>query len=161
MKTIHRIYDNRTSASIAVRQLVDAGVPRDHLSVVGPIQRSHNAWSFAMVGLVTGAVIGVLTSAGVIAAPEFEPLVRAGLLLPIAAAAVVGMLIGAVIGGMDDSSEPPALSSGAHPYADALRSGASLVIVRTPDHLSDLATAVLGHRSSLLERTSAPRQRAA
>lgn len=161
MKTLHRVFDNRTSATIAMRQLVDAGVPRDNLSIVGPIQRSNHAFGFAMIGLATGAVIGILTSAGVIQAPEFDPLVRAGVLLPIAAAAVVGMLIGAVIGGLDDSGEPPALSAGAHPYADALRSGASLVIVRTPDHMSDLAATVLGIRSTLLERTSAPRQRAA
>ena len=106
MKSVIGVYESHTQAVDAVKMLKDAGFPVKHISLIGkaPISADHR---FLMsnkvieerevgVGVVTGAILGVLTGVGVFAMPGLGFLYGAGALI----GAIAGFDIGLVGGGI-------------------------------------------------------------
>lgn len=95
----------------------------------------------AGIGAVVGGIAGFLVGAGVLFIPGLGPVVAAGplaaTLLGVAGGAAAGGIVGALIGlGIPDKD--------AHRYAEGLRRGGTIVVVRADDQFADDAADILG-----------------
>jgi hypothetical protein len=154
-RTIVYLYDSHDDAVQVVRELESAGISRDHISIVASnrdrrypartdsdpgVRREDtgNPETAAAVGAGVGAVLGggagLLAGVGALTIPGLGPVVAAGwlasTLVGVAAGAapvgIVGGLIGVLTGAGLNESDP-------HVYAEGVRRGGTLVIVRTDD----------------------------
>jgi hypothetical protein len=154
--TISRLYDDRTTASEAVRALQDAGVPAGDISVVssnadnwysstadrdrpartidrdrdGVDDRAEGAAGGAGIGAGVGGALGLLAGLGLLAIPGVGPVVAAGWLISTAAGAAAGAAAGGLIGALTQAGVS---ESDAHVYAEGVRRGGTLVTARVPD----------------------------
>ena len=130
MKTIHQIYDDYDAAVAVVRDLESAGFTDDEVTLVS----HHDEASGAEIGATTGAAFGggagLLAGLGILAVPGLGPLVAAGWLVPALAAGVAGAMTGGILGALTDSGVE---ETDAHVYAETLRRGGALVIVKVPE----------------------------
>lgn len=130
MTTVHQIYDDYDSATETIQRLEAAGFTGEEITLVS----RHDDATGAKVGATTGAAVGggagLLAGLGILAVPGIGPLVAAGWLVPALAGSVAGAMTGGIIGALVDSGieEPDA-----HVYAETLRRGGALVIVRVSD----------------------------
>src|SRR5215213_4079166 len=108
-KTIVGMFDSLADAQSAVRELVDAGVSRENISLVagdtkGEYTTATGTLSDEMSGAATGAgtgailggVGGLLVGLGALAIPGVGPLIAAGPL----ATTLLGAGVGAAAGGL-------------------------------------------------------------
>ncbi len=155
-RSIARMFDSRAEAEAAVRDLEQAGFAHDDVSYMGSDNRAANdsvtgastssvrtdadrdaddasgtgAATGATLGTVIGGGAGLLAGLGALAIPGVGPVVAAGWLVATltgagvgaAAGSLVGALAGAGLGGEE-----------AHTYAEGLRRGGHLVVVRADD----------------------------
>ena len=137
-RTIVRVYDTHDTAVGVVRELEQAGIPTDDISIVAnnkDANTEHRAGAGAGTGASAGAVIGggvgLLAGLGILAIPGVGPVVAAGWLVATLAGAGAGAAAGAAGGGLVGSLTGAGVSEDeAHVYAESVRRGSSLVSVR-------------------------------
>ena len=126
----------RESAAAVVQDLEAKGFTSEDVTLLSNQDEASNAQIGATTGAALGSGAGLLAGLGLLAVPGLGPLVAAGWLVPVLAAGVAGAMTGGILGALTDAGveEPDA-----HVYAETLRRGGALVIVRTSD---DRAAAV-------------------
>jgi hypothetical protein len=141
MKTMHQIFDDPHEAKGVVRELEQLGFTGDEVTILSGFSEGKGPETGATAGAVVGGGAGLLASLGVLSIPGLGPLVAAGWLLPVLTGGALGALVGGVLCALTDHGIP---ESDAHVYAETLRRGGALVIVRTNDGArSEQARAVL------------------
>jgi hypothetical protein len=151
--TISALFDDHVAASEAVRNLEQAGLPSDDISIVsnnaegwydrdgatrpGSVTRADrdhdgggNAGAGAGIGAAVGGVAGLLAGLGLLAIPGIGPVVAAGWLASTAAVAVAGGAAGGIIGALTQTGVS---EDDAHVYAEGVRRGGTLVTAHVPD----------------------------
>ncbi len=150
--TITRMFDSRTDAEAAVRQLEAAGVSHHDISLIAPNRAAGEGRSFADTdgdrgdeaaegagkGAVTGGALGagagLLAGLGLLAIPGLGPVVAAGWLASLAvgaaAGAAAGGAAGGILGALKDAGVP---DEDANVYAEGVRRGSTLVSVRVDE----------------------------
>jgi hypothetical protein len=143
MKTISGLFDTHEEARKAVDALEDAGIASAEISVIGPGDdtAASGAAEGAGIGAAVGGVGGLLVGLGAFAILGIGPVVGAGWLATTLAGMAAGGLAGGLVGslteaGVDDQE--------AHVYAEGIKRGGTIVVVRVDDALAEPAEAVLG-----------------
>jgi hypothetical protein len=173
-QTITRLFDNRTDAEAAVTDLESRGVHARDISLLAPaagpdtkaafsdqpITRTHKteAGPAAGFGATTGALIGagagLLAGLGMIVIPGIGPLLAAGWIATTLGGAVAGGVaggaIGGVVGALVDAGVP---EEDAHVYAEGVRRGGSLVVVRCDAHDAAKVEEILNRERGVEART--------
>jgi hypothetical protein len=169
-RTVVALYDDFTSASEAVNDLVDHGFLRDNVSLMAnDVNRQYapyvetdtgvtettatgeGAGVGAGIGAVIGGLGGLLVGLGALVIPGIGPVIAAG---PLAAAlsglagagvgAVAGGVTGGLLGALVDMGIP---EESAHYYAEGVRRGGTLVMVRTADNMTNQAVDILNNHN--------------
>ena len=157
-KTVVGLFDTFNDAENVVQELVDNGFNRSEISILANNSRgeysravgdtgtgsatAQGAGAGALGGGVLGGVLGLLVGVGALAIPGIGPVLAAG---PLAAAlgtagastlvgAGIGAAAGGVIGALVGAGIP---EEDANFYAEGVRRGGTLVMVRSSD---DMAT---------------------
>lgn len=168
-RTVVALFDDFSSASDAVRELVDNGFSRNDISILASDQTGdygrylstrdtstagdEGAVSGAGVGAGIGAVIGglagILVGLGALTIPGIGPVLAAG---PLSAAvaglagagagAVAGGVTGGLIGALADMGIP---EENAQYFAEGVRRGGTLVTLRTSDDMSNRARDIINN----------------
>lgn len=161
MKTIVGLYDDISDAYQTVRDLIDAGVHRDDISLVANdrnneyapylenadmtgTEAEEGAVEGAIAGGAIGGLAGLLLGLGAFAIPGVGPIIGAGPL----AAALTGAAIGAAGGGLLGALVGwgiPETEAGY--YAEGVNRGGTLVGVRANDHMVDEVVAIMDRYS--------------
>jgi hypothetical protein len=146
VKTLHRIYDDYDTATAVVSDLEAAGFTGSQIALISRGQAGRGAENGAVAGALIGGGTGLLAGLGVISIPGAGPLVAAGWLLPLLVGAALGALAGTLLGALTGSG---GLGTDGHGYAEALRRGGALVIVRAPDRCAaDVVNVLERHHPS-------------
>jgi hypothetical protein len=157
-KTVVGLFDSFTAAQNVVQELVNAGFPRNDISLLASDRRGEYARAVggtesaagegaaagAVGGGVMGGVLGLLVGLGALAIPGIGPVIAAG---PLAAAlgtagatAVAGAGIGAATGGLIGALVGAGIpEEDASFYAEGVRRGGTLVLVKTSDDMANRA----------------------
>lgn len=156
--TIISAFDSLADAQRAVQDLINAGIPRDEISLAASDPKgeySHNLPSTGDTrkstdgtsvgqnvtgGAVVGGLGGLLLGLGALAIPGVGPIIAAGPLAAALGGALTGAAGGGVIGAMKDAGVP---DEDARFYNDHLRSGGAVVTVRATRGEEDRITEVL------------------
>jgi uncharacterized membrane protein len=154
--TITRLYDRYDDGNDALHDLIEAGVPREDISIVANTadeesaaahESSHaaeGAGAGAGIGGVLGCGAGLLAGLGVISIPGLGPVVAAGWLISTAAGLVAGAAAGAAAGGIVGALTEAGVSEDhAQVYAEGLRQGGTLLTVRVDDAYADEVKAAM------------------
>lgn len=164
LKTIVGLYDDLGEARDAVRELVDAGFPRNDINLVAhagaeEYQRhfdregrytgaddssAEGAAAGAGVGAIIGALGGLVVGLALVPIPGIGPIVAAGPLASALTGAGVGAVVGGLIGALTGVGVP---EEHAGYYAEGVRRGGSLVIVKTDSSQLDHITAILNRHN--------------
>jgi hypothetical protein len=160
-KTVTALYDSYTTASSAVRELEQFGIPHSDISIVAnnsdnwhkgdkADNAAKDAGTGAGVGAAVGGLGGLLTGLGLMAIPGVGPVVAAGWLAATAAGAVAGAVVGGaaggLIGGLTEAGVP---ERDAHVYAEGVRRGGTLVTARVSDDRVSSAQAILDRNKAV------------
>lgn len=184
MKTVIGLFDDFEGARLAVAALLERGHARDDISLVAldtarrgdttdvaqedyqrdaPIADAagDTAGTGAAIGAGVGGLVGFLAGAGALVIPGIGPVLAVGPLL----AALAGAGVGAGIGGLVGTLAQAGVSQhDAEFYAEAVRRGGTLVVVRAHDgEFREVAGVLEGHgaidvderRSQLMARPAA------
>jgi len=172
--TITRLFDTRSDAENAVRELETMGIPHSDISIVanqaetdghgtvsgtaseaahetGAAVRSADDQGDVTRGTNTGAILGgaggLLAGLGLLAIPGLGPIVAAGWLLTTAAGAGIGAAGGAATGGIVGALRHAGHTEGdANVYSEGVRRGGTLVSARVDDsRLSDAEALLRRH----------------
>jgi uncharacterized membrane protein len=159
-QTVAGVFDDIKQAHRVVQDLVGHGFPHRSISLVTRDEKSEYAKllehnqpeSLTKEGAGGGAVIGGLTGLliglGALTIPGIGPVLAAGPLFGIVGAGV-GALTGGIVGALVDVGLP---EQTAQHYAEAVRRGATLVMVTTDPKLADRATQIINrHQPTNLE----------
>jgi len=144
MTTVAALFDTRDQAEAAVRRLVEVGLPRDEIGVVGasePEMADPNATpgvddtrAAAGVGAVMGGGLGLLVGLGLMVIPGIGPILAAGPLSAALGGALAGAGVGAATGGVLVGLSTLGISEDdSYAYSEAVRRGGTLVTVRAPE----------------------------
>jgi hypothetical protein len=159
-RSIARLYDSYDSAQAAVRDLEGSGFSHDDVTYMGNQSRSaandttedrsgeHGAGSGAGTGATLGTVLGggagLLAGLGALAIPGVGPVVAAGWLV----AAITGAGVGAAAGGLLGALTGAGLGEEhAETYAEGVRRGGHLVVVRADDARATEAERILARHN--------------
>ncbi|RYG37281.1 MAG: hypothetical protein EON93_03855 [Burkholderiales bacterium] len=157
--TIVRAFDHPSDALRAVQRVEALGVRHDDVSIVannkegwydkdgvhhdrlrrkdddldGKDDRAEGAGDGAVTGGVLGGGAGLLAGLGMLAVPGLGPIVAAGWLASTAAGAAAGALAGGVVGGILGALTHEGVDKAdAEIYAETIRRGGAVVVVRNP-----------------------------
>lgn len=162
MKTLVGLFDRKADAIEAVAELEARHIPPEDISIVSnhadgwydDSGAEAGAEAGAGVGAALGSLGGLLAGLGVITVPGIGPLVSAGWLLSTlaggAAGAIIGGAAGSLVGaltehGIDDHE--------AEIYAESLKRGGTLVVVKVEQAFIPAAEAILiKHRVDIAAR---------
>ena len=148
-KTVAGIFPRFLLAEDAVQNLVSAGFQANDISIVArdkvargaqTSEQSDDTAGRAGAGAAIGGVAGLVLGLGALALPGIGPVVAAG---PIAAAlssAGIGAAAGGILGALTGMNIP---EDDAGHYAEAIRRGGAVVIVKTDDATSNVALDIL------------------
>lgn len=146
MATLTRSYRDYKTAQGVVRSLERAGIPSADISIVagnadswyrpGNGDDNEGAATGAGVGAALGGAAGLLAGLGMMAIPGLGPVVAAGWLASTAVGAAAGGAAGGLLGALTDAGVS---SDEAEYYAEGVRRGDALLVVRTSD--ANVATA--------------------
>lgn len=157
-QAITRLFDRHEDAAQAVRQLEEAGVPHQDISLIANnVEGRHlsegrrdgmddnDAGEGAAKGATTGGLLGggagLLAGLGMLAIPGLGPVVAAGWLVSTAVGAVVGAAAGGAAGGLLGAlTDAGHTNEDAQVYTEGVRRGGTLVSVRASSD-ADRATA--------------------
>lgn len=154
MHTVVATFPHSNDARSAVQELIQCGFDRQTISVVEhrkdgqpetmpETNEEAAADSRGKTGAMIGGAAGLLAGAGaVLVAPISGPIVVAGALLSALTGLTGGALIGGLVGGL--------MGWGVHEeeatrYAEAVRAGHTLLVVRTDDARAEEASRILHH----------------
>ncbi len=161
MKSVVGLFDNLEQAYQAVNELKSSGFTRDHISVISrdanneysryvdkdQMHKSETAENVgggtaagAGIGAVLGGLGGFLASIGALAIPGVGPIIAAGPILATLAGAGIGAAAGGIVGALVGLGIP---EEEANYYAEGVRRGGTLVVVRTEDQMADRAADIL------------------
>ncbi|MCI0393461.1 MAG: hypothetical protein L0332_30685 [Chloroflexi bacterium] len=158
MRTVIGVFDEMMHARAAVQDLVNAGIPRDDISLIASDPNKEYATTLgeevddaaegALEGAVAGGLLGGLAGAllglSAFVIPGLGPIIAAG---PVAAA-LIGAGVGAAGGGLVGALIGWGLSEEeAGYYAEAIRRGSTLVAVRVDEDQVDTAVEVLNRHN--------------
>lgn len=158
-KPIVGSFDSLQEAQRAVERLQQRGIPADDISLISNNTQSGThaapagsvpprapatmkddgggAATGAAVGGVTGGLAGLAAGLMGLAIPGIGPVIAAGAGFAALAGAGAGALAGGLIGALTDAGVP---ESDAHSYAESVRRGGTLLIVRTNEsNATDIA----------------------
>jgi len=154
-RTIAFLYDNHDDAVQTVRDL-EARLPHDEISIVANDGKDHyvgsamehdaasGAGTGAGIGAVVGGGAGLLAGLGILAIPGIGPVVAAGWLAATLAGAAAGAGVGAVSGGIIEAMTSAGVTrEDAHLYAEGVRRGGTLVVVRADESQVDAVEAIM------------------
>lgn len=162
MRTVVALYDRFEDAQQAVRALRDAGYNQNDINMVardasgeysrylennreGAQEQIHDgAATGAGIGAVLGGLGGLLLGLGALAIPGIGPVIAAGPIVTALAGAGVGAVAGGVVGALVDMGIP---EEHANLYAEGIRRGGTLVVVRTQDNQAEQARMLLNRFS--------------
>ena len=162
---LSRLYDTNAEAQRVLSALHSAGIPEDDISLVANQgegaeampDAGNGAGTGAGVGAAVGGGAGLLAGLGMLAIPGVGPVVAAGwmaaTLTGLVAGAATGAAAGGIVGALTDNGVD---ERDAHVYAEGVRRGGSLVLVKTDDvHRAQAETILDQHGSvALTERRS-------
>ena len=162
---ISRLYDTNAEAQRVMAALKTAGIPEGDISLIANSGEGAEAMPDAADGAASGAGIGaavgggagLLAGLGLMAIPGLGPIVAAGwmaaTLTGVVAGAVTGAAAGGFVGALTDNGVD---ERDANVYAEAIRRGGSIVIVKTDDERRQAVENVLDHHSpvALADRRS-------
>lgn len=157
--TIKALFETYDEAARAVRRLETSGIPNVEISLVtnnfddaysrfatqaADRERENPSSELAGAGAAAGTVLGggagLLAGLGIAAIPGFGPIVAAGWLM----ATLVGAGAGAAAGGLAGALVGAGLGEEeAHTYAEGIRRGGVLVLVRTDEAAMDRVIDIL------------------
>jgi len=154
--TITRLYDRYEQAKTAFEDLLDAGVPREDISIVTNTtdedaleagdgsQAAEGAGTGAGIGGVIGGGAGLLAGLGVISIPGLGPVVAAGWLAALAAGMVAGAACGAAAGGVVGALMESGVSEHhATIFVEGIRKGGTLLTVRIDEAFAEEVRSIL------------------
>jgi uncharacterized protein (TIGR02271 family) len=133
------LYEDFETAQDVVEDLIEAGFPRDHISLIANNTEGHYTIDAdgddvsADEGAGFGAVVGGLLGLAVALIPGIGPVVAAGPLAAIVSTAIgaaAGAVTGGLVAGLVDFGVP---EDEAEYYAEAVRRGSTLVSVVTEE----------------------------
>jgi hypothetical protein len=180
MRTVVALYDTREIARKVIEDLVNAGFDRDEISIATRGEKGEDinvekardrddmrvektrdrelgneAGEGAAVGGGVGAVLGgiggLLVGLGTIVIPGAGVIVAAGPLVGLLGGAVAGGIAGGLLGGLIGLGIP---EEDARVYAEGVRRGGTLVIVRTADEAAENARSIMErHNPVNIERS--------
>jgi uncharacterized protein (TIGR02271 family) len=148
MKTIVALFDSISDAQDAVRDLVNAGIARDRISLIANDREGSygsgldrtttmdqdddlgNAGGGAATGAVVGGIGGAVLALSAFAIPGIGPVVAAGPLIAGLVGAGVGAAVGGLVGALIDAGIP---EEHAGYYAEGVRRGSALVAVEADE----------------------------
>lgn len=157
MRTVVGLYDRFDDAQNVVQALRQAGFRSEDISLVASDQKgeykryfeggegkaediAEGAAAGAGVGAVLGGLGGLLVGLGALAIPGIGPVLAAGPIASALAGAGLGAVAGGIVGALTDLGIP---EDQANRYAEGIRRGGTLVVVRSEDHLADQAVQVM------------------
>jgi hypothetical protein len=158
MRTVVALYDTRERARDVIEDLVNAGFTRDEISIATrgeegekmDIEKTrtreagNEAGEGAAIGGGVGAILGglggLLVGLGTIVLPGAGLIIAAGPLVGLLGGAVAGGIAGGLLGGLIGLGIP---EEDAGVYAEGIRRGGTLVIIRTPDERAEDARAIM------------------
>ena len=146
-QTLVGLYEDFPTAQRIVRELEQAGIRHDDISLVANDKDSRygtqsdrdgsggghaatGAGTGATVGTVIGGGAGLLAGLGALAIPGVGPVIAAGPLIATITGAGVGAASGGILGALAGLGVP---EEDAHVYAEGVRRGGTLVTVKAPD----------------------------
>ena len=141
-RTVIGIFQQAEQTEHALEALRAAGFTADHVSVVAKDDRAalsalpaadtglEGAGTGAVLGGLTGGVLGWLAAIGVLAIPGVGPIVAAGALALTLGGAALGAVTGGLIGALVDLGVP---EETALAYQSTVEQGSLLLTVVTPD----------------------------
>jgi hypothetical protein len=130
-------FHERAAADAAYNDLVQAGIPSDAISVLGPGAEGrggldHDDGASVAGGAGVGAIEGLLLGAAAMLIPGLGPIVAIGPLAAALTGAVTGGVTGAVVGGVVGALEQAGVAHDtARYYDERLRQGGILLAVHT------------------------------
>src|SRR5215211_7454815 len=161
-KTVVGLFDNFTEAQNVVQELVNAGLTRNDISLLANDRRGEysravggtesatgeGAAAGAVGGGVLGGVLGLLVGVGALAIPGIGPVLAAGPLAAALGAAGASTLVGAGIGAAAGGIIGALVGAGipeedAGFYAEGIRRGGTLVMVKSSDDMAQRAYDVM------------------
>jgi hypothetical protein len=160
MKTIVALYDDFDVAKDVVEDLVEAGFPRDQISLMASnaageyaaylsrdVERVAERDVSGSEGASFGAVVGGLVGLGAMLIPGVGPVIAAGPLVAALVGAGVGATAGAVTGGVTASLIDLGVDDEyAGYYAEGVRRGGTLVVAHADDTWEDQIRGIMsGH----------------
>jgi uncharacterized membrane protein len=167
LKTIVGLYDDLNDARNAVQELSQAGIQRDNINLVAHASAEEYSRYFdkegryvssddnvdssasgaaagAGVGAIIGALGGLVLGLSLIPIPGIGPIVAAGPLASALTGAGVGAVVGGLIGALTGIGVP---EEHAGYYAEGVRRGGSLVIVKTDATMLDRVSSILNRHN--------------
>jgi mannose-6-phosphate isomerase-like protein (cupin superfamily)/uncharacterized membrane protein len=150
-KTIVGLFDDFTAATLTVPDLIRAGIPREHISVVAndtkgeflnfqPADEPTATVTGAGAGAAVGGLGGLLIGLGALAIPGIGPLIAAGPIATTIAGVTVGAAAGSLIGAFHEVGVP---ESDARYYIEGIRRGGTVLTATVDDAQVDEAMAIL------------------
>lgn len=162
-RTIVALFDTADAAKLAVEDLFANGVGFDEISLVSLDTRGEyrtyasggetkvkeavikeGAATGAVRGGVLGGLLGLLAGVGMLTIPGIGPVVAAGPDVATLAGAGVGAATGGLIGALVGLDIP---KDQAENYAEGVRRGGTLVLVRAEDAMADRVQAILARHN--------------
>jgi len=149
------MFEHTLEAEDTIAELQQAGFGRDHISIIAQDASGKPATSTGATNVVTagaeggaiiGGIAGLLVGLGSIAIPGIGPLIAAGPLAAAIASAGVGAAAGGLIGALTGMNIP---ESDANYYAEGIRAGRALLVVRTDDAHAEEAREIMDRRGAL------------
>lgn len=144
MKTVVALYDKLSDAHEALRELTEAGVNRDDISLLAAdpdktagvelekmkAKEAGPASEGAVIGGVIGGLAGLVLGLSALTIPGLGPIIAAGPLASMLVGAGIGAAGGGLLGALVGWGVP---ETEAGYYTEAVRRGSTLVAVRTPE----------------------------
>lgn len=163
-KTIVGLFDEASDAQAVVQELVQAGITRDHISLITnrgevtnidevPDDGANDVLTGAGIGAVLGGVGGLLVGLAVLPIPGLGPVIAAGPIATTLAGMGIGAAAGGLVGALTNIGVP---EEHAHHYAEGVRRGATLVSVEADPVNAGLVTGIMAryHAFDVNERAA-------
>jgi uncharacterized membrane protein len=161
MKSIVGVYESHDKAVVALQELKKSGYPDNLLSIVGKADLIDNHIHIkssntvekaeASIGVVAGAILGILTGVGIFVIPGFGFLYGAGALI----GAFAGVDVGLIAGGMTAIFTSAGIDEvNASKYEKHLNEGKFLVFADGDEAQLEQAHQTLHTHGQALELTS-------
>lgn len=173
-KTVVGLFSTPNEAQQVVTELTSAGIRRDDISLVAKDDRSgvsgtgtrdedtgetkgaEGLATGAGIGAVLGGIGGVLVGMGALAIPGIGPIIAAGPIAAGLAGAAGGAVAGGLIGGLIGLGIP---EEEAHVYAEGVRRGHTLVVVKAEDAQAQSAANIMNRHNPLDVHTESAKWR--